>query len=131
MRTLAMALALTGALTLTATGASAQEPAAADDGPRTIEVTILGMVCPFCSYGVQPKMKRLDGIADIDIDLEEGLATLTVADGKDLSNELLIKTVKDAGFEVAKISRSFESEFPDYEPGKSDDLETPAYFWAF
>ncbi len=123
MRTLAMALALTGALTITATGAAAQEPAAANDRPRIIQVTILGMVCPFCSYGVQQKMKGLDGMTNIEIDLNEGLATLTVADGKDLSNELLIWTVKDAGFEVAKISRSFESEFPDYEQEKGDTRE--------
>ena len=115
MRTLATALALTGALTLPATWATAQEPATADGGARIIEVTILGMVCPFCSYGVQQKMKGLEGVADLEIDLDEGVATLTVADGKDLSNEVLLKTVKNAGFEVAKISRSFASEFPDYE----------------
>ena len=119
MRTLAMALALTGALTLTATWAAAQEPATADDGPRIIEVTILGMACPFCCTPYeQQKMKRLEGIVDMEIDLNKGLATVTVADGKDLSNELLIRTVKDAGFEVAKISRSFESEFPDYDREK-------------
>lgn len=120
MRTLAMALALTGALTLTATWAAAQEPATEDDGPRIIEVTILGMACPFCSYGVQQKMKRLEGMADLEIDLNTGLATVTVAERKDLSNELLIRTVKDAGFEVAKISRNFESEFPDYERETGD-----------
>lgn len=118
MRTLATALALTGALTLSATWAAAQRPAKEDGGPRIIEVTILGMVCPFCSYGVQQKMKGLEGVTDLKIDLEEGIATLTVANGKDLSNELLLQTVKDAGFQVARISRSFESEFPDYEPEK-------------
>ena len=120
MRTLAMALALTSALALTATGAAAQEPATADGGPRIIEVTILGMACPFCAYGVQQKMKGLEGVADLEIDLNEGLAALTLADGKDLSNDVLLRTVKDAGFEVAKISRSFESEFPDYEKEKGD-----------
>ncbi|GMR14229.1 MAG: hypothetical protein BMS9Abin29_2471 [Gemmatimonadota bacterium] len=119
MRTLAMALALTGALTLSATGATAQEPTSVNDGPRIIEVTILGMACPFCSYGVQKKMKNLDGLDDIEIDLNEGLATLRLEEDADISNELLQKAVKDAGFEVAKISRSFESDFPDYEQEKS------------
>ena len=119
MKTLAMALALTGALTLTAPVAYAQERATADDGPRVIEVTILGMVCPFCSYGVQQKMKKLDGIAELAIDLDKGIATLALDEERDLSNEILIKTVKDAGFEVAKITRNFESEFLDYEAEKS------------
>ena len=69
MRILARPLALTGALTLMATGATAQEPTAADDTARIIEVTILGMACPFCAYGVEQKMKRLEGMAH----LERGL----------------------------------------------------------
>jgi copper chaperone CopZ len=120
MRTLAMALALTGALTLTATEATAQEPASVNDGPRIIEVTILGMACPFCSYGVQKKMQNLDGLADVEIDLDAGLATLRLEEDADISNELLQKAVKDAGFEVSKISRSFESDFPAYEQEKGD-----------
>lgn len=119
MKTLAMALAVTAALTLTVPGASAQDTPAADDGARVIEVTILGMVCPFCSYGVQQKLKRLDGIAELDVDLEKGLATLRLDDERDLSNEILLRTVKDAGFEVAKITRNFESEFADFEAGRS------------
>ncbi len=119
MKTLAMALAVTAALSLTVPAASAQGALAADDGGRVIEVTILGMVCPFCSYGVQQKLKRLDGIAELDVDLEKGLATLRLDDEGDLSNEILLQTVKDAGFEVAKITRNFESEFADYEAGRS------------
>ena len=119
MKTLAMALAATAALTLTEPGASAQDTPAGDDGARIIEVTILGMVCPFCSYGVQQKLKRLEGIAELDVDLDQGLATLRLDDERDLSNEILLQTVKDAGFEVAKITRNFESEFVDYEARRS------------
>jgi copper chaperone CopZ len=122
MKTLAMALALTGALAFTTTPATAQNMASAEDGPRVIEITILGMVCPFCSYGVQQKMKKVDGIANLDIDLDKGLATLTLEETQDASNEILIRTVKDAGFEVARITRNFESEFPDYD---KDDGGTP------
>ena len=119
MKTLAIALAVTAALSLTVPVASAQGALAADDGGRVIEVTILGMVCPFCSYGVQQKLKRLDGIAELDVDLENGLAILRLDDERDLSNEILLQTVKDAGFEVAKITRNFESEFAHYEARQS------------
>ncbi len=119
MKTLVTALAVTTALALTAPVASAQVTPAPDDGPRVIEVTILGMVCPFCSYGVQQKLKRLEGIAELDVDLETDLATLRLDDDRDLSNEILLQTVKDAGFEVAKITRNFESEFADFEAGRS------------
>ena len=86
-----------------------------NDDPRQIEVTILGMSCPFCVYGVQQKLKKLDGVTELEVVLETGLATLRLEEDADISNELLQKTVKDAGFEVAKIVRTFESDYPDFE----------------
>jgi len=109
------------ALSLAAPAAYGQEPAQVqNDGPRQVEVTILGMSCPFCAYGVQQKLKKLDGVTELEVVLETGLATLRLEEDADISNALLQETVKDAGFEVAKISRSFESEFPAYEPGNGD-----------
>lgn len=96
--------------------AAQQEPAAQEAEPRLIQVTILGMSCPFCAYGVQQKLQKLEGVTDLEVVLETGLATLTLEEDADVSNELLKNTVKDAGFEVAKIVRSFESEFPDFKP---------------
>ncbi len=96
--------------------ALAQEGAAAKvDQPREIQVTILGMSCPFCAYGVQQRLKKLDGVAELQVVLETGIATLKLEDDADLSNKLLEKTVIQAGFEVAKIARNFESEFSDFE----------------
>ncbi|MGH7556719.1 MAG: heavy-metal-associated domain-containing protein [Gemmatimonadota bacterium] len=89
-----------------------QQPA-----PRQIEVTILGMSCPFCAYGVEQKLKKLNGVEDLDVQLKTGVATLTLEEGDDVSNETLKKTVEDAGFEVAGITRNFDSEYPDVEEG--------------
>ncbi|MFV2008131.1 MAG: heavy-metal-associated domain-containing protein, partial [Longimicrobiales bacterium] len=74
---LAAGFALALGLALTPAGVSAQDQAAAaHDGPPQIEITILGMSCPFCAYGVEKKLKKLDGVADLEIVLETGLATL-------------------------------------------------------
>ncbi len=101
--------------------ALAQEGAAANvEQPREIQLTILGMSCPFCAYGVQQKLKKLDGVAELEVVLETGIATLKLEDDADLSNDLLKKTVIEAGFEVAKIARTFESEFPDVNPAETD-----------
>lgn len=120
MKHLRTILALTFALSLLAPAvveqqqAAAQEPVAADvHEPRQIEITILGMSCPFCVYGVQQKLQRLDGVAELEVVLETGIATLRLEEDADISNELLDDTVEDAGFEVARIVRNFESEFPD------------------
>lgn len=92
----------------------AAQQAAAQEAPRQIRVTILGMSCPFCAYGVEQKLKKLDGVENLEVVLETGITTLTMENGADLSNDLLKKTVKKAGFEVARISRGFESEFPSF-----------------
>ena len=116
MKALRTAVALAFALGLTApTVLAQQETAAPEQEPRQIEITILGMSCPFCAYGVQQKLKRLEGVDDLKVELSTGLATLRLEEGVDISNELLQETVKVAGFEVAKIVRNFKSEYPDFE----------------
>ena len=104
------------ALGAAAPALSAQEESTVpEDSTRQIEVTILGMSCPFCAYGVEQKLKRLDGVEELDVVLETGIATLTLRDGADASNEAIIDAVEDAGFEVAKIERNFESEYAAFE----------------
>ncbi len=121
MKAFRKVIALAFAFSLAAPAAYGQERAQGqNDDPRQIEVTILGMSCPFCAYGVQQKLKKLEGVTELVVVLETGVATLQLGEDADISNELLQKTVKDAGFEVAKISRNFESDFPDYEQEKGD-----------
>lgn len=109
-------VALAVALALGSPGLGAQQTEEPPASARAIEVGILGMSCPFCAYGVQKKLEELEGVETLEVDLESGIATLEMAHGADLSNEELVEAVEDAGFEVATIHRSFESEHPDYPP---------------
>jgi mercuric ion binding protein len=116
MKTFRTALALLALLgTMAPTVAAQQKVAVEGPRPRQIQVTILGMSCPFCAYGVEQKLKKLEGVEDLKVELKTGLATLTLKEGVDIPNEELQKKVEDAGFEVAKIVRTFESEYPDFE----------------
>ncbi len=117
---LAVAFALTpaGAYAQEQEAASQQEEAMPEEQPRQIQVTVLGMSCPFCAYGVEQKLKKLEGVEELTVVLETGLATLLMEEGADVSNETLRETVKDAGFEAAKITRNFESEYPEYAPAE-------------
>lgn len=117
--TTALSLALGVGLALVPSFAAAQQPATETDGDqqaRTLQVKILGMSCPFCAYGVEQKLKRLDGVEELDVELESGVATLNLEEGADVSNETLKKTVEDAGFEASAIVRSYPSEFEDWNP---------------
>jgi len=110
------ALAVALGLASTPAGVWGQNQVATlDEGPPQIEVTILGMSCPFCAYGAEKKLKKLDGVVELEIVLETGLATLTMEEGADVSNDTLRDTVTDAGFEVSRITRTFGSEYADYD----------------
>ena len=117
MNVLRTTLAVAAASVIAAPVTWAQEEAAAapENMSRQIEVMVLGMSCPFCAYGLEQKLKKLEGVESLEIVLQTGLATVTLKDDADISNDLLKKTVKDAGFEAAKITRNFESEFADYD----------------
>ncbi len=115
-----LALAVGFALTPAAAYAQEQEAASQEEGTpqeqaRQIQITVLGMSCPFCAYGVEKKLKKLDGVTELTVDLASGLATLVMEDGTDVSNETLQEAVEDAGFEAAKVTRNFESEYPEYD----------------
>ena len=115
MKLLGTTAALVLAMGVAAPELAAQQQAEAEaPEPRQIEVTILGMSCPFCAYGVEQKLKKLEGVEALEVVLETGIATLTLEDEADVSNEELKKQVKEAGFEAAMIVRNFESEFPSF-----------------
>ncbi len=114
MKLFATAVLLAAATVLVAQPAAGQEQQQnKQPESRQIKVTILGMSCPFCAYGVEQKLKKLDGVEKLEVVLQTGIATITMKDSADVSNEVLMKTVKDAGFEAARIERNFESEYPD------------------
>lgn len=124
------ALAALVGLALAAGPAPAQETENRDAGPpdeqaRVVRVEILGMSCPFCAYGVEQKLKKLEGVKELKVELKTGIATLTMEEGADVSNEQLKRTVDDAGFEAAAIVRSFESEHEDWHPEKLAEEATP------
>ena len=54
-----------------------------------VKVEVKGLACPFCAYGLEKKLKDLDGVETIKIDVEQGLAYLTVLKSKKPLKETL------------------------------------------
>lgn len=115
---LGLAMVSTSAIAQQAQERQAEEPQEPAAEERVIQVKILGMSCPFCAYGVEQKLKKLEGVEDLEVQLKTGLATLTMAEGADIPNEELRKVVDQAGFEAAAIVRSFDSDYQDWNPGE-------------
>ena len=56
------------------------------------------LACPYCAYGIEKKLKQIDGVGKIDVDLDKGLVDVDVADGTTLTEPQMKKLFKDAGF---------------------------------
>jgi len=67
-------------------------------------VGVDGMACPFCVYGLEKQIKRLDGVTEVETDLEQGKNFVWVADDGDLERAEVDEAVRNAGFTL----RSFE-----------------------
>ena len=63
-----------------------------------MRVQVNGMACPFCTRGVQKKLKELDGVQEVNVGLKEGNAALILEEGKAPTIHELKEAVKDAGF---------------------------------
>lgn len=57
-----------------------------------------GLACPYCAYGIEKKLKAIDGVEKIDIDLEAGLVVVDVVEGVELSEPQMKTLFQDAGF---------------------------------
>ncbi len=57
-----------------------------------------GLACPYCAYGIEKKLKQIEGVEKIDVDLENGLVTVNVEKGVELTEAQMKQLFKDAGF---------------------------------
>jgi mercuric ion binding protein len=67
-------------------------------------VGVDGMACPFCVYGLEKQIKKIDGVSAVKTDLERGEIVVSVKKGNNLERDSIDKAVNNAGFNV----RSFE-----------------------
>ena len=79
---------------------SASVPA---DGTR-YRMRVDGLACPYCAYGIEKNLKKIEGVGKIDVDLNNGLVTVNVAEGVTLSDAQMTKLFNDAGFTFRSMS---------------------------
>jgi mercuric ion binding protein len=62
-----------------------------------------GLACPFCAYGVEKKVGGLDGVESIDIEIDDGVVLVTLADGATLDEAAARRAVDQAGFTLREF----------------------------
>lgn len=64
-----------------------------------------GLACPYCAYGVEKKLKQIDGVEKVDVDLDQGLVIVKTREGVELTDEAMKKLFKDAGFTFRSMKK--------------------------
>ena len=66
-------------------------------------IKIDGMTCQYCAYNVKKRLKKLDGVEQVDVDQDQGLATLQVKAGIVLTDDRLKDLIAEAGYNYRGI----------------------------
>jgi copper chaperone CopZ len=68
-----------------------------------VTIAVDGLACPFCAYGLEKKLKKVDGIEDLAVQMDEGQVQIKVREGADVTEKQIRDAVVDAGFTVTQI----------------------------
>ncbi len=78
-------------------------PASVQAQVTRIVVRVDGLSCPFCAYSLEKRIKRIDAVGSLAIEVDDGLAIITPSQGKRIDVHDLPEAVKKAGFTPREI----------------------------
>lgn len=73
---------------------------------KTIVMKVDGMVCAFCSQGIEKKLRAEPATRDTYVTLQKKTVLVALKDGQDISDDVLKQRLTDAGYSVRDIARS-------------------------
>ena len=68
-----------------------------------IELQVDGLSCPFCSLGLEKKLKRVGGVEGVQVHMKQGITEVQSRPEVPLNLEDIRQAVKEAGFTLRKI----------------------------
>ncbi len=71
----------------------------------TLKIEIDGLSCPFCAYGLEKNLSKVEGVQTIKIDVENAFVLLTIFEGMGVNEATIRKNIKDAGFTPRSITK--------------------------
>ena len=70
---------------------------------KTVRLRVDGLSCPFCAYGLEKKLKAMEGLEKLDIKINEGLVLMTFKADAVIDSALIAKKVNEGGFTAREI----------------------------
>lgn len=77
---------------------------------KQVSVRVDGLSCPFCAFGLEKKLKSIEGVEKLEIKVNDGLAILTFKGDAKIDEKLIAKKVKEAGFTPGEIKIRLNTE---------------------
>jgi len=74
------------------------------------QLGVNGVACPFCVYGIEKQLSKLEGIDRIETDIEKSLVLLIMQEGFILDESSVNEAVTKAGFSLRSFSQSDKAE---------------------
>jgi len=72
---------------------------------QTAIIAVDGLSCPFCAYGLEKNLKKVNGVGSVKIDMKTGKATVLLKQDANVDDKSLRQAVKKAGFTARDITR--------------------------
>ncbi|MDC0662341.1 heavy-metal-associated domain-containing protein [Marinobacter sp. SS21] len=63
-----------------------------------------GLACPFCAFGVEKRLTKVEGVTGIEVEVADGVVRVTLQEGKTLTEEQARQAVAEAGFTLRSFS---------------------------
>lgn len=65
-----------------------------------------GISCPFCAYGIEKELGKIDGVADVRTEIEAGVVVVEMAEDAELPENTAKAAVRKAGFTLKAFTRT-------------------------
>jgi copper chaperone CopZ len=72
-------------------------------GVSLYRISVAGMVCSFCTQGIEKRLRAIPGTESVSINLSKRLVELTARPGSNLEPAMIRKAIRDAGYDVKGI----------------------------
>jgi len=72
-----------------------------------VTLRIDGLACPFCAYGLEKKIKQLEGYKSSNVLINEGKVVVVWREDKPLDLSVIYNAVQKAGFTLRVVNGSF------------------------
>ena len=86
-----------------------------DKAANVFEVSIEGMCCANCVKAVEKRLKKIDGVESVKVDVKAGKAWVTMKEGKTLEKTNVEKSFEDTEYKTTAVVK--------FEPKKEEKKE--------